>query len=225
MKYRAGFPRGRPAFFWAAPFTSHKPWQSVLAKGMFFGVKKFRAACLILSLALNSPLALANKKHSTHAAEVPAATPVPHATHGPSPTPSPVATLAPAAGKTMLREFQRAQGNELKAADHQAKSATKELKASQAARQKEWERTEKEARHKFFAEHAAGAERRTYIHDFLDRRKSFLQLLSDEAAQRAHERDVHLQSLKEDQASRLKEFQAALDAGHKPEDRLWPTTH
>ncbi len=162
----------------------------------------------------------AHSAHGPHMA--PAATPA----GTPSPSPSPTSTpLTPAAIKLLGKEFARAQENELKAMDHQNKSAVRELKASQSARQKEWQHREQEARHKFFAEHPKGAERRDYVHDFVERRKVFLQMLADEASQRAHEQEVRYQSLKEDQAARLKEFQEAIKKGEKPQEKLWPAGH
>ena len=131
--------------------------------------------------------------------------------------------LPPAAAKQMLTEFQRAQNSELKALEHRNKMELKELKAAHAARQKEWEHKEKELRHKFFAEHANGPDRRAYIQDFLGRHKIFLQLLNDERTQHAHEQEVRYNSLREDQVSRLKEFQEMLNRGERPPTRLWPS--
>jgi hypothetical protein len=126
--------------------------------------------------------------------------------------------------KKMLTEFQRAQNSELKALDHRNKIELKELKAAHSARQREWERREKEARHKFFSEHTNGPDRRAYIKDFMERRKNFLQLLNDERAQRSHDQEVRVSSLRQDHAQRLKEFQEALKNGQRPAPNLWPSS-
>src|SRR5262245_31754182 len=86
----------------------------------------------------------------------------------PTPTPPP---LHPDEGKKLLKEFQKAQKTQLKAADHRQDLELKELKNSQKARIREWETKEKELRHAFFKEHSKGPDRRTYIQDFLTRRK------------------------------------------------------
>jgi hypothetical protein len=132
--------------------------------------------------------------------------------------------LTPAEGKVVLKEYQRAQYSELKAVEHRQKLELKELKASHGARQKEWDRRETEARHKFFAEHTNGPDRRAYIQDFIERRKSFLQLLNDERTQRTHEQEVRYNSVKSDQNTHLREFQESLMRGERPPARLWPAS-
>lgn len=134
----------------------------------------------------------------------------------------PAETISPEVAKSLLAEFQHAQSAELKALDHRNKLELKELKASQSARQKEWERHEKEERHKFFADHPRGPDRRAYIKDFLDRRRAFLQSLSDESKQRIQEQDVRLASLRSDQSEHLKEFKSSLAHNQRPPARLWP---
>jgi hypothetical protein len=151
----------------------------------------------------------------------PAASPV-AAGPAPSPVPPPPELLSPAIAKKLLPEFQRAQASELKALEHRHKLELKELKASQAARQKDWERQEKEARHRYFAEHTKGPDRRNYIKDFMERGRNFRQLLADERSQRTHEQDARLGSMKSDQAQRLKEFKEALGRNERPAARLWP---
>lgn len=131
-------------------------------------------------------------------------------------------SITPDVGKSLLAEFQHAQAAELKALDHRNKLELKELKASQSARQKEWEKHEREARHKYFSEHTRGPDRRAYIKDFMERRRSFLQLLTDEAKQRVQEQDVRVTALREDQSERLKEFKASLARNQRPPARLWP---
>ncbi|MGK5086357.1 hypothetical protein WDW86_02270 [Bdellovibrionota bacterium FG-2] len=141
--------------------------------------------------------------------------------------PSPVPALKPAALSTeeiqrLLREFQRAQIAEVRAFEHRQKFELRELKASQAARQREWEKKEREDRHKFFLDHTKGPERRAYITEFLDRRKMFMKILSDERASRGSELDVKLRSLKEEQQDRVREFRDFLDRRERPPVTLWP---
>lgn len=144
----------------------------------------------------------------------------------PAALPSPVPALLKASeAANLLREFQRAQASEIKAVEHRHKLELKELKSTHSIRQKEWERQEKEQRHKFFAEHPRGPDRRGYIKDFMERRRNFQQLLKDETASRANEQGVRVQAMKQDQVSRLKEFQAALAKGERPPQQLWPASN
>jgi hypothetical protein len=137
-------------------------------------------------------------------------------------TDKPPETISPEVGKGMLAEFQRAQGAELKALDHRNKLELKELKTSQAARQKEWEKHEQGARHRFFAEHTRGPDRRAYIKDFLERHRAFQQQIKDEMAQRLKDQEARIAALREDQSARLKEFRESLGRNERPAARLWP---
>jgi hypothetical protein len=171
-----------------------------------------------------SVLASAQSADATQAG-MPTATPVP--TLAPQVAPPPSTQLPPltaGAAKQMLSEFQRAQSSEMKALDHRNKMELKELKAAHAARQKEWERKEKDARHKFFNEHPDGPVRRDYIHDFIARHSDLLQILSDEKTQRIHELEIRYNSVRDDQVTRLKEFQDSLKRGVRPPANLWPTS-
>jgi hypothetical protein len=172
----------------------------------------------------------AAREHTTHSRSAPAAQPsvavssaVSPSSESPSavPSPSPVATVTPDEAKSLLKEFQQAQNTEIKALEHRQKLELKELKAVHAARFKEWNTKEKDARHKFFAENR-GRARRDYIVDFTGRRATFLKMLSEELTSRVNENEVRLKSVKQDQADRLKDFQAALSKGERPEQRLWP---
>lgn len=140
----------------------------------------------------------------------------------PFPSPSPVAKLTPAAAKQLLREFTRAQATELKGLKHRHSLELQELRVSQKARQKEWKTKEADSRHKFFAVHKKGAERRAYITDSLERRKAFFQLLSEEEAQRLRDQDARFKAVRADQSTKLKEFQDFLGRGLIPPPRLWP---
>ncbi len=121
-----------------------------------------------------------------------------------------------------MREFQKAQLGEIRAFEHRQKFELRELKASQGARQREWEKKEREDRHKFFLDHIKGPDRRTYVGDFLERRKLFMKILSDERQSRGSELDIKLRSLKEEQLDRLREFRDYLDRRVRPPMTLWP---
>ena len=131
-------------------------------------------------------------------------------------------TITPDVGKKMLGEFLRAQSSEFKATKHRQELELKELKVSQTARQKEWEKHEQDARHKFFAENHRGQDRRAYIGDFMRRHRDFLQSLTDERNQKLRDQDARLVSQKKDQTSRLKEFEASLNRNQRPAASLWP---
>ncbi len=124
--------------------------------------------------------------------------------------------------KALLSEFTKAQRTEIKALEHRYKFEMRELKASQNARRREWEKKEQEARHHFFADHSQGRDRRAYVQDFIRRRELLTQMLTDERTQRIHDQEVRSAAVSEEQASRLKSFKQALDQGVRPPLDLWP---
>ncbi len=138
------------------------------------------------------------------------------------PEPSIGPSLTPANAKTLLKEFQRAQNSELKALEHRHKFELKELKASQSVRLKEWEKKEQEVRHKYFAEHSKGPERRAYIQDFIKRREAFRKMLAEEKIQRTKDQEARYSAIRQDQAARIKDFKKALEDGQNPGQHLWP---
>jgi hypothetical protein len=141
----------------------------------------------------------------------------------PSPSPSPtVQKITPAEAKNLLREFEKAQRSELKALEFRQKFELKELKASQTARRKEWEAKESIALHDFLNQHKKGDEIRAYTADRRVRHTAFLQLLNEELTQRTQNQQVRTNSVKSDQASRLKEFQDSVARGERPPARFWP---
>ncbi len=147
------------------------------------------------------------------------------ASPAPSASPSPAVIVNPFTPKARMqiaREYLRAQKSEIKALEFRQKLELKELKASQQARFEEWKRKETEARHKYFEEHSSGPEKREYVINFVERRKAFLQILSDERNARIRDQQVRVESVKSDQAARLKEFIAYLDRGERPPQELWP---
>jgi len=90
-----------------------------------------------------------------------------------------------------LSELSRAQQAELKAFEVRHKAEMKELKNLQNIAQKEWEKKEREARHKYFEEHPSGDERRNYVKNFIQRRDAFRKSLLDQKKQ--HQVDYELQ--------------------------------
>ncbi|MBC7691731.1 MAG: hypothetical protein H7222_08160 [Methylotenera sp.] len=122
----------------------------------------------------------------------------------------------------MIKEFKKAQATELKNFEKSQKSELRDLKSSQTAHQKEWEAKEKETRHVFFQANPGGPERRSYVKDFLDRRKVMVNVLKDEQVRRSQEQEVKKRALIEDQRGKLKEFEEALAKGEHPNNSLWP---
>jgi hypothetical protein len=150
-----------------------------------------------------------------------------------SPSPSPASSIAPDVqtpvvritseqAKRLRKEFQKAQGSELKGLEHRYKLEISELKASQSARLKEWESKERATRHEFFRTHLNGPDRRAYIQDFLKRRSALRAILKDEFNSRRREQDVRRQSLIGEQKFKANEFQGFLNKGETPPGSLWP---
>jgi hypothetical protein len=137
-------------------------------------------------------------------------------------SPSPGAPLTANDSKTLMNAFVRAQENEVKALRHRNASELSELKAAQKAKQNDWDNKERDARHKFFADHPKGPDRRAYIGDYMNRRKAFVQSLSDEKSQRLQNQDKSIKDLQEDQRQRLDEFKSYLLKGERPPAYLWP---
>jgi hypothetical protein len=149
----------------------------------------------------------------------------------PSPVLSPLASPLPSSValplnlgemKELLGAFQKAQMTELRALEHQYRFELKELQASQSARLQEWERKEKESRHKYFKEHMDGPTRRTYIQDFIKRREAFRKSLSEERNVRTRDQTGRLTATRRDQAAKFHEFQKFLDKKVRPPLDLWP---
>lgn len=162
------------------------------------------------------------------AAESTGVTPSPIAVPSLAISPSPGASVTAGSrlsddeAKKLLKEFGKAQAAELQALKHRQSVEYQELKASQSARLKEWETREKELRHKYFAEHSKGPDRRAYIKDFIERRKAFHQMLSEERVQRQKSQESRLKAVQEDQALRKREFQEKVKEGERPSNSLWP---
>lgn len=140
----------------------------------------------------------------------------------PTSTPTVSPSVTPSESKTLLKQFSKAQDNEMSALKHRQKSELKELKAAHRAQLNEWEAKEKDARHKYFADHKSGPDRRAYIQDYTHRREILLKIQSDDEDRRNQEQSARQDSLKNDHAQRLKDFQSYLDRGQRPPAQLWP---
>jgi len=121
-----------------------------------------------------------------------------------------------------FQEFTRAQKSQMKALEHRHKLEYQQLKTSHKSKIAEWEAKEKESRHRFFAEHKYGPERRDYIRDFLNRRDLLKKELADEKLQRSKDYDKEAQDLRLDQERKMQEFKKSLEAGRLPARELWP---
>ena len=182
----------------------------------------------------SSPLLLLTLVFSAGAADSdpPTPSPLPLVSGSPAPDPSaspgiassPIPVLTSSDKRSLQREFEKAQSAEAAALRHRQAFDLKGLDASQSAQRKDWESRERVARRKFFAEHSQGAERRTYVKDFLERRRIFIQLTLEDRKKRKTEMEVRIKSLKDDQKMRLQEFKKALEKNDRPPDWLWPKT-
>lgn len=158
-------------------------------------------------------------------------TPAPAPTQVPIPTevplPVPVASgavaphgarkaISPAEARRQIREFKRTLDKEYSDIRIKQDAELRELDASLKHRWKEWNASERAARHKFFEANPRGADRRVYVKDFFERRSVFLATQKEEREKRVGEHQVRRQSLKVEQDSRLREFEDRLksDSGH-----------
>ncbi len=136
-------------------------------------------------------------------------------------TPSP----APVTGEEALslrREFSRAQVSEFAALKHQQSLEFRELQASQTARRRAFEATERDARRQYFQANPEGPKRRAYVQQLMERRRGLVGILSDEMSRRKKEQASARESLQFDQAQKRKEFQESLSRGVRPSAELWP---
>ena len=112
----------------------------------------------------------------------PPSSPAPSPVFSPSPVASPVVAL-PLGHRSIKifcsESFLKAQRSEIRAAQHRHQFELKELKVSQDIREKEWKKTEADARHRFFETHTKGPDRRIYIQDFIQRREIFYKHLEE----------------------------------------------
>lgn len=105
---------------------------------------------------------------------------------------------------------------------HRQSLELKELRASQRARSKEWKTGENARRRELFAKNTSPKERRAYFKDRQERWDAYRRLLADEYTSRQNEQKARIQAVIEDQAVKLKEFNASLSRQERPADELWP---
>lgn len=139
-----------------------------------------------------------------------------------SPSPKPVPLNV--AQKAMLRlRLSRAQYSERRALEHKYRMQQKELKASIAAREAEFKKSEIEEFKKFRATSPKGDKNREYVKQMHQRKKAFRETLAEEKAQRKREQDARLSALKTEQSEKFKEFNEYLTRGETPPLSLWPS--
>ncbi len=126
--------------------------------------------------------------------------------------------------KQLRVTFIRALESESRALQHRQKLELRELRESQKARKKDFERREKEARRKYFKETSEPKSRRQYVQDFQQRRRSLLEIFKLETKTRASDHQVRRESLDGEQKNRLKEFDDSLKTGMRPAETLWPAS-
>ena len=106
----------------------------------------------------------------------------------------------------LVRNLMRTQNSEVKVLEKENRAELKALKAAQDLREKEWKKSEDQARHLFFETHVKGAERRVYIQDFLSRREKFRKDLNDEWTRRKQELSSKVNTIRVNQSKKLKEL-------------------
>ncbi len=143
------------------------------------------------------------------------ASPAVQATSSPAP-------LSPEEVLSLRREFGRAQVTEFAALKHQQSLEIRELQASQAARRRTFETTEREARRRYFDSNREGPKRREYVHQLMERRRGLAGILSDEMSRRKKEHASAREALQFDQSQKRKEFLESLSRGVRPAQDLWP---
>ena len=105
-----------------------------------------------------------------------------------------------------VKSLVRDQRLELKVFVHLQKTEFKGFQASQDIQLKEWEAKEKKERHRFFNDHGAGAERRSYIQDFMRRREDLLRQMASDKIQKISDQSVKLKSFKSEQEDKIKKL-------------------
>jgi len=138
-----------------------------------------------------------------------------------SPVPASVA-LGAAKKKALLSNFRAALGVEWRALLHRQRFELQELKAAQRAQKKDFQVREKEARKEAFKSAPSGAEKRKWMEARESRWKALAALHGTDLEKRKQEHKVRRDSLKQEQAERLKEFEAFLSKETTPPERLWP---
>lgn len=140
------------------------------------------------------------------------------------PPPSPEQVLAEISKDEALklrRDFQKKLLKEIRELKERHKRELKDASRDRKKRRKEWDESEKQARRKFFEENLHGPERRKYMHDLIDRRKSFYKALkNEESALKADQKAKRLE-LEGLHKRRRQEFDSALSRNLRPPQSVW----
>lgn len=86
----------------------------------------------------------------------------------------------------------------------------------------DWNQNEKTERHRFFSrDDVKSSERKTYVEDFIARRKVLLSEQKSEDQLDKRKQDEEQQSFEKEQETRLKEFENYLSRRMRPAEQLW----
>ncbi len=105
-----------------------------------------------------------------------------------------------------MKSLRKDQKLDLKVFIHLQKSELSGFRATQEIDLKEWEAGEKKKRHRFFEDHMAGAERRSYIQDFIRRRDDLHRQIAFDKAQKIKDQNSKLKSFREEQDEKVKKL-------------------
>lgn len=144
-----------------------------------------------------------------------------------SPTPTPEPSQVVSGGekldakeiRNIRREFQRKLDLERETLKKDQVRNKKEHDAQRKAQKKTWDKTEADARRKFFEEHRHGPERREYMHDLNSRRIAFYDRLKAEEKNDKGEREARWNALEADQKNRWKAVEESLRRGMRPDSK------
>ncbi|MEN9722475.1 MAG: hypothetical protein RJB38_461 [Pseudomonadota bacterium] len=90
--------------------------------------------------------------------------------------------------------------------ERRQKAEMADLKASQKARRKQFEVEAQNQRRDCFRSAVRGSEKRACVQDFLGRRKTLIQMMSEELTSRKNEQQVRRRSLEEDHRRQVQEW-------------------
>ncbi len=130
--------------------------------------------------------------------------------------------MTPKEKKKLVIDFNRAQLSETRSFSKQEKAELKALTSDQASRKKAWSESEKKSRRVFFEQHMSGPERRSYIQDYLKRKKAYELMLKNELEVTKSSWKEKATYLKKLQKERESQFKAKLELNQRPDASLWP---
>ncbi|MBC7384795.1 MAG: hypothetical protein H7301_01370 [Cryobacterium sp.] len=106
---------------------------------------------------------------------------------------------------------------EREALKREQKEARSAFDGNRKAKKAEWTSRENEARRKFFDENAHGPERRRYVFELNERRRTFFSDLRREEKEFRLGQDVRWKEMREKQRKHLTEAEKSLKRGERPE--------